>query len=81
MHEKAQTKIKDTIREILITPAIAFTGRAGHFDFSLYEVLANELNKRKIKLCKNFPTDSEIWTLLFIQGYLTLTQSILIVSA
>ncbi|MGV4092531.1 hypothetical protein ACV8S3_13300 [Citrobacter freundii] len=49
MHEKAQTKIKDTIKEILITPAIAFTGRAGHFDFSLYEVLANELNKRKIK--------------------------------
>ena len=49
MHENARAKIKDTIREILITPAIAFTGRTGHFDFSLYEVLANELNKRKIK--------------------------------
>jgi len=49
MHENARTKIKDTIREILNTPAIAFTGRTGHFDFSLYEVLANELNKRKIK--------------------------------
>ncbi|WP_234095889.1 HEPN domain-containing protein [Citrobacter portucalensis] len=53
MHVKAQTKIKDTIREILTTPAIAFTGRTGHFDFSLYEVLANELNKRKI----NFKID------------------------
>ncbi|HEC3575693.1 TPA: hypothetical protein R2U62_001656 [Escherichia coli] len=48
MHEKAKTKIKDTIRKILETPDIVFTGRAGHYDFSLYEVLANELNKRKI---------------------------------
>ncbi|EKR5116965.1 TPA: HEPN domain-containing protein [Citrobacter amalonaticus] len=49
MHEKAKTKIKDTIREIFFKPEIVFTGRAGHYDFSLYEALANELNKRKIK--------------------------------
>lgn len=49
MHEKAKTKIKDTIREIFVTPEIVFIGGAGHYDFSLYEVLANELNKRKVK--------------------------------
>lgn len=49
MHDKAKTKIKDTIREILFKPEIVFTGRAGQYDFSLYEVLADELNKRKIK--------------------------------
>ncbi|EEW1950235.1 hypothetical protein R0P49_000741 [Escherichia coli O8] len=49
MHENAKVKIKDTIRKILVTPQIAFTDRPGHFDFSLYEVLANELNKRKIE--------------------------------
>lgn len=49
MHDKAKTKIKDTIRKILFKPEIVFTGRAGQYDFSLYEVLADELNKRKIK--------------------------------
>lgn len=48
MHENAKKKIKDTIKKILTTPEIVFTGRAGQYDFSLYEVLANELNKRKI---------------------------------
>lgn len=48
IHEKSKIKMKDIIRKILKTSDLVITGRTGHFDFSLYEALATELNKRKI---------------------------------